>query len=349
VILTKRPIVTSPQAPNLPNPAVKNQGLGSFFVGMTYPVRAVAALFRYPQLRSYVLWPIALNIVLGITLYSLLLSTGLQLIDHWISSLPELAADLAQWQPPALPWTDAIALAWPSWLHWPSFTPPHLALPHLPQLQLPQLPLPQLPLPGWLLHAPMELVSWLLRLVLTILLLLVTGFVLLQFGFILGAPFYGKLSETIEQLKTGRLEVVEISAGREIGRAILYELKKLVLLVGIGLGLLLLNLLPGVGTAIASLGTLALGSYLVCLDFFDSTLERRRLKFRQKLRIVQQSLPASAGFALVCFGIVNIPLINLVGIPLCVVAGSLFCCDRILPSDGRMWLTSDKTPSSEKS
>jgi CysZ protein len=340
-----RPIVTSPQPPNLPNPAPNNQGLGSFFVGMTYPVRAVAALFRYPQLRSYVLWPIALNIVLGITLYSLLLSTGLHLIDHWISSLPELAADLAQWQPPALPWTDAIAwpswLQWPSWIHWPSFTLPHLALP--------QLPLPQLQLPSWLVHAPMELVSWLLRLVLTILLLLVTGFVLLQFGFILGAPFYGKLSEAIEQLKTGRLEVVEISAWREIGRAILYELKKLVLLVGIGLGLLLLNLLPGVGTAIASLGSFALGSYLVCLDFFDSTLERRRLKFRQKLRIVQQSLPASAGFALVCFGIVNIPLINLVGIPLCVVAGSLFCCDRILPPDSRLWPTSDKTLSSEKS
>lgn len=343
MILTTRPIVTSPQPPNLPDP--KNQGPGSFFIGMTYPVRAVAALFRYPQLRSYVLWPIALNILLGITLYSLLLTTGLQMIDHWISSLPALAVDLAQWQPPALPWTDAIALAWPSWLHWPnwlhwpSITLPHLALPQLPQLQL----------PGWLLHAPMALVSWLLRLVLTILLLLVTGFVLLQFGFILGAPFYGKLSETIEQLKTGRLEVVEISAGREIGRAILYELKKLVLLVGIGLGLLLLNLLPGVGTAIASLGTIALGSYLVCLDFFDSTLERRRLKFRQKLRVVQQSLPASAGFALVCFGIVNIPLINLVGIPLCVVAGSLFCCDRILPSEDRLWLTSDKTPSSEKS
>jgi CysZ protein len=336
--------VTSPKAPN---PAPKNQGLGSFFIGMTYPVRAVAALFRYPQLRSYVLWPIALNILLGITLYSLLLTTGLHLIDHWISSLPELAADLAQWQPPALPWTDAIALAWPSWLHWPSWI--HWPSITLPQLQFPQLPLPQLQLPGWLLHAPMALVSWLLRLVLTILLLLVTGFVLLQFGFILGAPFYGKLSETIEQLKTGRLEVVEISAGREIGRAILYELKKLVLLVGIGLGLLLLNLLPGVGTAIASLGTIALGSYLVCLDFFDSTLERRRLKFRQKLRIVQQSLPASAGFALVCFGIVNIPLINLVGIPLCVVAGSLFCCDRILPSEDRLWLTSDKTPSSEKS
>jgi CysZ protein len=334
-------IVTSHHQLTPSNLPPKNQGLGSFFIGMTYPLRAVAALFRYPQLRSYVLWPIALNILLGITLYSLLLTTGLNLIDHWISSLPELAADLAQWQPPALPWTDAIALAWPSWLHWPSIT--------LPQLQLPQLPLPQLQLPGWLLHAPMELVSWLLRLVLTILLLLVTGFVLLQFGFILGAPFYGKLSETIEQLKTGRLEVVEITVWREIGRAILYELKKLVLLVGIGLGLLLLNLLPGVGTAIASLGTVALGSYLVCLDFFDSTLERRRLKFRQKLRIVQQSLPASAGFALVCFGIVNIPLINLVGIPLCVVAGSLFCCDRILPSQDRLWLTSDKTPSSEKS
>ncbi|MBE9031696.1 EI24 domain-containing protein, partial [filamentous cyanobacterium LEGE 11480] len=86
-----------------------------------------------------------------------------------------------------------------------------------------------------------------------------------------------------------------------------------------------------VGTAIVAAGSLTLGACLTCLDFFDATMERRRLRFRQKLRLVRRSLPASAGFALVCFGLVNIPLINLVGIPLCVAAGSLFCCDRVLP------------------
>jgi CysZ protein len=246
---------------------------------------------------------------------------------HWPSWL--------HW-PGALSWPSWLhwpsALSWPNWLHWPSW----LHLPAWPQIAWPdwKLPLPAWQLPGWLAAAPLELVEWLLRLVLTVLLLIVTGFFLLQFGFILGAPFYGKLSEAIERLKTGQVELVEISPWQEVGRAILYELKKLGLVVTIGLPLLLLNLLPGIGTAIATLGTITLSSTLVCLDFFDATLERRRLKFRQKLGIVRRALPASGGFGLVCFGLVSIPLINLLAIPLCVMAGTLFCCDRILPLRG---------------
>jgi CysZ protein len=318
--------------------APNNRGLSSFLTGATYPLRSLAVLAEQPSLRPYVLIPIVLNLVVGLTVYSALLTGGLHLIDQWIGSLPQLASELAQWHPPAVSLPD-ISLSLPGWLHWPTWL-------HLPHISLPQMPLPHLALPhwsiklpalsnfklpGWLVNAPLAIVAGLLRLILTIVLLLITGFVFLQFGFILGAPFYGKLSEAVEHLKTGNVEIVEINPLREAGRAILYELKKLGLVISIGLPLLILNILPGLGTLIATIGTIALSSTLVCLDFFDATLERRRLKFRQKLGIVRRSFPASGGFALVCFGLVSVPLINLIGIPLCVMAGTLFCCDRVLP------------------
>jgi CysZ protein len=330
--------ISQPSMPDNNKSVPSNRGLGGFLIGATYPLRALIVLGEQPSLRSYVLIPIVLNLVIGVTVYSALLTGGLHLIDQWISSLPQLAGELAQWHPPAVSLPD-VSLSLPSWLHWPTWL-------HLPQLPLPHIPLPHLALPhwsiavpalpnfklpDWLVHAPLAIVAGLLRFVLTILLLLITGFVFLQFGFILGAPFYGKLSEAVERLKTGGVEIIEINPLREIGRAISYELKKLGLLIGIGLPLLLLNLLPGLGTAIATIGTISLSATLVCLDFFDGTLERRRLKFRQKLGIVRRSLPASGGFALICFGLVSIPLINLVGIPICVMAGTLFCCDRVLP------------------
>ena len=90
-------------------------------------------------------------------------------------------------------------------------------------------------MPGWFVNAPIEVAAFLLRSVLIVALLLVTGFVFLQFGFILGAPFYGKLSESIEQIRTGDVEIVAVSPWREVGRAILYEAKKLVLVVTVGL------------------------------------------------------------------------------------------------------------------
>ncbi|MBD2070376.1 EI24 domain-containing protein [Leptolyngbya sp. FACHB-671] len=176
-----------------------------------------------------------------------------------------------------------------------------------------------------------------LRVLLTILLFLLTGFVLLQFGVLLGSPWYGKLSEELEQLRTGKTVIPPGGVGGifvEIWRAIAFELKKLALTAAIALPLLLLNFAPGVGTVIATVGGIALAATIVCLDFLDPALERRRFRFRTKLGIVARNFPASASFGLICLGLVSIPLINLLAIPLCVTAGTLFFCDRVLPGLG---------------
>ncbi len=166
-----------------------------------------------------------------------------------------------------------------------------------------------------------------LRFLLVVILLIATGFLLTQFGVLLGAPWYGQLSEQLEKHRTGKVELIELNIVSDLSRAILYELKKLVLIALIGIPLLLINFFPGIGTIVSSVGSLILTTTIVCLDFFDSCLERRRLKFRQKLGIVFKSLPASGSFGLVCLGLISIPLLNLITIPLCVASGTLFICD----------------------
>jgi CysZ protein len=189
-------------------------------------------------------------------------------------------------------------------------------------------------LPAWLSFLEYLIigVGFLLRLLLVVGLLLVIGFLFVQFGVLLGSPWYGKLSEQLEEVRTGQLQVVEVGIVQDISRALLYELKKLVLAMGVGLPLLLLNLVPGIGTVIATVGGVTLGATIVCLDFLDAPMERRRLRFREKLGLIFRSLPASASFSLVCLGMVSIPLLNLLTIPLCVASGTLFFCDRIYPN-----------------
>lgn len=185
-------------------------------------------------------------------------------------------------------------------------------------------------LPQWLSflgYAAPGLIA-ILRFVLVIVLLIATGFLLTQFGVLLGAPWYGQLSEQLEKYRTGKVELIELNIVSDLGRAVLYELKKLVLIALIGIPLLLINFFPGVGTIISSIGSLILTTTIVCLDFIDSCLERRRLKFRQKLKIVFKNLPASGSFGLVCLALISIPFVNLVTIPLCVASGTLFICDR---------------------
>jgi len=186
-------------------------------------------------------------------------------------------------------------------------------------------------LPQWLSFLSYGAASLIaiLRLLLVVILLIATGFLLTQFGVLLGAPWYGQLSEQLEKHRTGKVEFVELNIVSDLGRALLYELKKLVLIALIGIPLLLINLFPGVGTVISSIGSLTLATTIVCLDFIDSCLERRRLKFRQKLKTVFKTLPASGSFGLVCLALVSVPFINLVTIPLCVASGTLFICDRL--------------------
>lgn len=240
-----------------------------FFSGALYPLYAAAVLARAPRLWRYVLIPMLVNLLVGVTLYAGLLFAGLRAIDGLVAGLPAWAVVLGA----------------------------------------------------------------LLRVLLILGLLIATGFVLVRFGVVLGSPWYTKLSAELELLRGGQ-PLPEQSAGlstalRDLSRALAFELRKLLLVVAIGALLLLLNLIPVAGQVLATVGWIALGATITCLDFFDYPLERRLISFRAKLRVVRHSLPASAGFGLVCLALVSVPFVNLVSIPLCVAAGTLFYCDRI--------------------
>jgi CysZ protein len=188
-------------------------------------------------------------------------------------------------------------------------------------------------LPAWLslLDYAILGLGWLLRLLLVLGLFLVSGFIFLQFGVILGAPWYGQLSEQMEKLRTGKVEIVQIHIIQDIWRAILFEFKKIALWLAIALPLLLVNFIPGLGSIVASIGGISLTAAIAGLDFLDGPSERRRFSFRQKLSFIWKTLPASASFSLVCLILSSIPLVNLVTIPICVASGTLFWCDRVLP------------------
>ncbi|BAQ60274.1 sulfate transporter [Geminocystis sp. NIES-3708] len=185
-------------------------------------------------------------------------------------------------------------------------------------------------LPEWsnLLIYIIVFVSLLLKISLFILLLFIIGFIITQFGSILGSPWYGKLSEQLEILNTGKLEIIEINIFYDIFRAILFELKKIVLIIIISLPLFLLNFIPSIGNIISLIGGITLTITIICLDFFDAILERKRLHFRQKLNFVRQGFPTTAGFGLICLILISVPLLNLIIIPICVSGGTLLVCDQ---------------------
>jgi CysZ protein len=177
-----------------------------------------------------------------------------------------------------------------------------------------------------------DLLQGLLQALLGLGLFVLVGFLLVRFGVVLGAPWYGQLSERIEHLLLGAVPPQPpLSAAtivRDIGRALLFELKKLTLTLVVTLPLLLFNLVPVAGQVIVLVGSVAFGAVIACLDFFDGALERRRLRFRAKLGYVFGNMPASGSFGLLAAFLCAIPLLNLLAIPLCVVAGTMFFCEN---------------------
>lgn len=193
-------------------------------------------------------------------------------------------------------------------------------------------------LPNWLqrglvwLPAGAAAIDDIFRWLLAIALLITIGLLLVQFGAILGAPFYGNLAEQVEKQQMGHIPGTPSfsRALQDIWRAITFQIKKLLVMVVGAVLLLVIGLTPG-GAAIASIGWIILGAVLVCLDFLDPPLERRHLSFRRKIAILFRTFPASASFGWACLVMVSIPLLNLLVVPVCVIAGTLYCCDRVLP------------------
>jgi len=267
-----------------------------FFAGFTYPVRAIALLLKSPALLGDVLVPIVVNILLGVALYFGILLPTWSVITGWETGLP---TEISRWLATLPTWAQQI-LGW-------------------------------LPTGATLLD---DVVRWLLAIALCI----AIGLALVQFGAIVGAPWYGHLAEQVERSRLGQLPPAPVSVSRaiqDIRRAIAFQLKKLLLLVIFGATLLGFNFFPPFGNLIASIGWIALATVLVFLDFIDPPLERRRLSFRTKLSLIGRTLPASASFGLTALWLVSIPLLNLIAVPLCIVAGTLFCCDYALPKLGK--------------
>ena len=94
-------------------------------------------------------------------------------------------------------------------------------------------------------------------------------------------------------------------------------------LVGIAgsIGLFLLGLIPGVGLLTGPFMALVWTPLFLCFDLCDSSLARRQLRFRQKVNAVLKRPFSSISMGLTGSVLLAVPLINLFGLPIAVLAG----------------------------
>ncbi len=173
-------------------------------------------------------------------------------------------------------------------------------------------------------------VLWLsLVLVLRALAFLVVGIALYFSAGLVAVPFNDRLSERIETLVAapGPPPSGRISSFAALATSVSHSALSLMLYLLAMAGLLLLELVPGPGSALhIGLGLLATSLFLG-REMMDGCMSRRRMSYGAKLRLVRDNLGAVVGFGLVAAALLWLPLLNFVLLPMMVAGGTLLFCD----------------------
>jgi len=152
---------------------------------------------------------------------------------------------------------------------------------------------------------------------------------------VVASPFNDVLSARAEALL--RSDGPAPAGERPLWREALYSLRSTALVLALYLALmgpvLLLNVVPGLGSMAATgLGT-GVSAFFLTLEFADITLARYGYRLRQKLRLLRAHPGLTAGFGLSTSLLLWIPVLNLLCVPIAVVGGTALALALIHDSE----------------
>lgn len=144
---------------------------------------------------------------------------------------------------------------------------------------------------------------------------------------LLASPFHDWLSQRVERLVTGDLDDASepglAGALRDGLRSLREELRRIAFFAAVVVPLAALGFLVPVANVLTGPTILAFTVFFLPLDYTSYSLDRRRLTFAQKRRWLLDRAPAVAGFGAAAFLVCVIPGVNLLAMPLLVIAGTL--------------------------
>jgi len=186
----------------------------------------------------------------------------------------------------------------------------------------------------WLL----ALVRWLIAALLVVVAILILWFSFTLLGNIIASPFNELLSAAVERRLGSGGGQAEDGGWRalvgEMGRALSDETRKMAFFLLVQAALLPLNLIPLAGTLAYTALSLGFGALFVALEFTDYPMARRRIPFADRRRAVWRHRAVMSGFGGSLFLTFLVPGLNLLLLPVGVVAGTLLYLDLVPSGPG---------------
>ncbi|MBI3855365.1 MAG: EI24 domain-containing protein [Planctomycetes bacterium] len=153
-------------------------------------------------------------------------------------------------------------------------------------------------------------------------------------GNVLASPFLDAMTERI-LAELGETLPPSRGAGRALLRALGNQSLKLLFFGAIQAALLLLHLIPGVGSVLHPLLSAFVGVLFLGFEYLDYPLDARRVPVPGRFGWMLKNLGATLGFGVVLFPVLLVPFVGYVSLPLA-VAGAALLAHNIDSPQGRM-------------
>jgi uncharacterized protein involved in cysteine biosynthesis len=144
---------------------------------------------------------------------------------------------------------------------------------------------------------------------------------------VIAAPFHDALAARVERLVTGALDDRSGTGAaglvREALRSVREELRKISFFIAVVAPLTLIGFLVPGAQLVCGPAVFAFTVFFLPLDYASYTLDRRQVPFAERRRWIVSRAPLMGGFGLAAFLACAVPFLNLLAMPLLVVAGTL--------------------------
>lgn len=173
---------------------------------------------------------------------------------------------------------------------------------------------------GWLV-----VFWWMLRIIIIPLLLVISYFTTLMTSAVLASPVNDKLAERTEGLMKAAVEAPASDVAtliRSAARGALQATANIVIFATVMVPIMMLNLVPGIGSVASSLLGATVGAFFLALEYTDWTLERRNYGWRRKWASIWRHRGITLGFGLGTTVLMWIPVVNFLSMPVAVIGGA---------------------------
>lgn len=160
--------------------------------------------------------------------------------------------------------------------------------------------------------------------------LLIIGFLLMLFvcyllftilGNIVTAPFNEEISQRVEEIVSGN-EEHNMGFWEDAYISIKGEIQKLTFYLLILFLIFLLNAVPVAGSVLSAVIGVIFSCFYNALDFLDYPMTRKKMRFRDKLKVTRKGKLVTYGFGFTAFLLMFLPVINVFMKPILVAAGT---------------------------